>query len=85
MEYLCQDGFSEDGRRPALSWLHDRSRLKSTYLVPHLTHTLYKTKFLNHIFDLNDEVFKQPWSCMDTDILKVNQQLIWIAIFVRRL
>ena len=45
VEYPCQGGFSEGGRRLTLSWLHDRSRPKRSCFVPYFQHRLENEVF----------------------------------------
>ena len=40
VEYPCQGGCSEGGCQLALSWLHDRSRLKRSCFVPYIVYVL---------------------------------------------
>ena len=45
VKYLCQGGFSEGRRWPALSWLHDRSCPQRSCFVSYLEHAFENKNF----------------------------------------
>ena len=71
MEYPCRGSCSEGGHLLALSWLHDQSLRKAAIFAISCVCITKQTFYI--AFEL------------DTDILKIAQQLIWICFVVRRL
>ena len=66
----------------ALSWLHNRSRLKSSYFVPYLTHS-YKTKFLNshgagYRYSQDSSAINLGIACYDKPVALPNKKIIII-------